>query len=229
MSNTIAHLAVAAEILKLNPFLVKNKWAYYLGIVAPDTIGSKVDVSRSDKKLVHLREGISDIEWLKQDCMNIFNSRVNKFVDTYIQYETNENQRDFNIGYLIHLLTDKENHKIIRQKMVQYAFEKGIEEKNKEFFNMMINDLEGLDYYLLEQNEDLKIIFDFLCTHTVDYEIEPYIKKEYIQRSIEWWKNEYLSSIKSRDLVYLSFTDIDLFIKSSSIEIVEEVKALLKK
>ena len=55
MSNTIAHLAVAAEILKLNPLLIKNKSAYYLGAIAPDTIGSKPNVTRNDKKIVHLR------------------------------------------------------------------------------------------------------------------------------------------------------------------------------
>ena len=41
MSNTIAHLAVAAEILKLNHLMIINKSAYYLGAIAPDTIGIK--------------------------------------------------------------------------------------------------------------------------------------------------------------------------------------------
>lgn len=73
MSNTITHLVVAAEILKLNPLLITNKLTYYLGAVAPDTIGSKPNVTRNDRKIVHLREGISDIDWLKANCMNLFN------------------------------------------------------------------------------------------------------------------------------------------------------------
>lgn len=228
MSNTIVHLAVAAEILKLNPLLVKNQGPYYLGSVAPDTIGSKLGVTRNDKKLVHLREDISDIDWLNQDYMNIFNSRVNEFVHMYIKYETDENQRDFNIGYLIHLLTDKQNHKTIRQTMLKYAKEKSIEEKDKVFYSMMSNDLECLDNYLLEQNDEIKAIFISLCNTAVDYDLEPYIKKEYIKRSIEWWKNEYLSRIKTKELVHLSFTDINEFIKISSKEITNEVKSLLE-
>ena len=228
MSNTIAHLAVAAEILKLNPLMIKNKSAYYLGAIAPDTIGSKPNVTRNDKKIVHLREEISDIDWLKADCMNVFDLRINEFVNSYIKFETNENQRDFNIGYLVHLLTDKWNHKTIRQKMLKYAKEKSIEEKDKAFFHMMINDLEALDNYLLEQNDEIKTIFDSLCDNTFDYELEIYIKKEYIERSIEWWKNEYLSNIKTKFLEYLSFTDIDEFIKISSKRIVDEIKILLE-
>ena len=184
MSNTITHLVVAAEILKLNPLLITNKLTYYLGAVAPDTIGSKPNVTRNDKKIVHLIEGISDIDWLKANCMNLFNQRINDFVNSYIKFETNENQRDFNIGYLVHLLTDKWNHKTIRQKMLKYAKEKSIEEKDKTFFHMMINDLEALDSYLLEQNDEIKTIFDSLCDDTVDYEPGSYIKKEYIERII---------------------------------------------
>ena len=41
MSNTIAHLVVANKILREYPALVHNVEAFYLGSVAPDTIGSK--------------------------------------------------------------------------------------------------------------------------------------------------------------------------------------------
>lgn len=227
MSNTITHLAGATEILKSNPLMIINKLAYYLGVIAPDTIGSKNNVTRNDKKIVHLREGISDVDWLKADCMNLFNLRINDFVNSYIKFETDENQRAFNIGYLIHLLTDKWNHKTIRQKMLKYAKEKSIEEKDKAFFHMMINDLEVLDSYLLEQNDEIKTIFSSLCDGIVDYELGSYIKKEYIERSIEWCKNEYLFNIKTKVLEHLSFTNIDEFIKISSKEIINELKVLL--
>ena len=161
MSNTIAHLAVANEILKLNNDLIKNEYAYYLGAVAPDTIGSKPNVTRNDKRIVHLREDISDIDWLNYECMEIFNSRVVNFVNQYINNDAIDiNQRDFNIGYLVHLLTDKWNHKTIRQKMLKYAKEIGVMEKDKDFFYMMINDLEALDNYILENIDNIKEIYD---------------------------------------------------------------------
>lgn len=55
MSNTIAHLAVANEILRLKNDLIKNEYAYYLGAVAPDTIGSKPNVTRNDNKIFYFK------------------------------------------------------------------------------------------------------------------------------------------------------------------------------
>lgn len=56
MSNTIAHLAVAKEIIEKKPKLVQNVRAYYLGILAPDTITSKPDAVKEDKKRAYLLE-----------------------------------------------------------------------------------------------------------------------------------------------------------------------------
>ena len=102
MSNTLAHLAVANEILKLNNDLIKNEYAYYLGAVAPDTIGSKLDVTRNDKKVVHLREDISDIDWLNDECMELFNFRVVNFVNEYINNDVDDNHTSNAriVGYL---------------------------------------------------------------------------------------------------------------------------------
>lgn len=228
MSNTIAHLAVAIEILKLNNDLIKNEYAYYLGAVAPDTIGSKPNVTRNDKKIVHLREDISDIEWLNNECMEIFNSRVINFVKEYINNDIDVNQRDFNIGYLVHLLTDKWNHKTIRQKMLKYAKEIGVMEKDKDFFYMMINDLEALDNYILENNDNIKEIYDSITNNKVEYELSGFIEKEYISKSISWWNNEYLPGIKLKELKHLSNEDINEFIKVSSNNIVKELDQILK-
>lgn len=228
MSNTIAHLAVASEILKLNNNLIKNEYAYYLGAVAPDTIGSKPDVTRNDKKIVHLREDISDIDWLNDECMEIFNSRVINFVNEYINNDIDKNQRDFNIGYLVHLLTDKWNHKTIRQKMLKYAKEIGVMEKDKDFFYMMINDLEALDNYILENNDYIQSIYNMITKDEVKYDLSGYIEKEYISKSISWWNNEYLLGIKSKELKYLKNEDIDEFIIVSSKNIVKELEELIK-
>ena len=228
MSNTIAHLAVANEILKLNNDLIKNEYAYYLGTVAPDTIGSKPNVTRNDKKIVHLREDISDIDWLNDECMEIFNSRVINFVNEYINNDIDVNQRDFNIGYLVHLLTDKWNHKTIRQKMLKYAKENGVIEKDKDFFYMMINDLEALDNYILENIDNIKEIYDSITNNKVEYDLSGYIEKEYISKSISWWNNEYLPGIKLKELKHLSNEDIDEFIKVSSNNIAKELDEILK-
>ena len=84
MSNTIAHLAVARELLKKCPNLIHNERAYYLGTLAPDTIGGKPDYKRVDKKKVHLREDIPDTKWLEPELMAIFTERVNAFAQEHI-------------------------------------------------------------------------------------------------------------------------------------------------
>ena len=130
MSNTIAHIVVANRILKECPTLIGNADAFYFGSVAPDTIGSKVACSREDKKRVHLRDGIRDAEWLDNEKMELFKVAVRGFVDQHISNEKGS-QRDFNIGYLVHLLTDEWNHRTIRQTMLKKANEISVLESDR--------------------------------------------------------------------------------------------------
>lgn len=224
MSNTIAHLVVANRILSRNPKIARNLDAYYLGAIAPDTIGSKKDCTRNDKKLAHLREGIADAEWLDDDKMAVFNERIDRFVATYICDEAiRENQKDFNIGYLVHLLTDKWNHKTVRQLLLKIANANGVRECDKEFFHMCVNDLEALDGYLLEKYPEIGSLFLSLGDKTL-YSLSGYIEKEYIAKSIHWWREEYLPRIKTRELKYISSCDIDIFVDFACDNILRELE-----
>lgn len=212
MANTIAHLMVAHRLYMEHPEIVDDCKAFYLGCVAPDTISSKPGCEREDKKFVHLRQDIRDADWLSEDKMRIFNSRINDFVIAFINGNPHPEQRVFNLGYLVHLLTDKWNHKTVRQKMLQIAVQNGIQETDRDFYHMMMNDLEALDAYLLRNNEDIRAIFTDLTNTTVEYGLAGYIEKSYIEGSIQWWKNRYLPSIEKRQLMYISEKDIDEFI-----------------
>lgn len=223
MSNTIAHLAVAWEILKRNNF-IKNQKAYYLGVVAPDTIGSKENALREDKKRVHLRSDISDLDWLSPEYMNIFDDRVKEFAEEHILKEKDEAQKEFNIGFLVHLLTDKWNHKTIRQKMLKEACRETIKESDKAFFYMMLNDLGALDKYILDRNKEIEQLFEGICATPVRYSLSGFIEKEYIEKSILWWKEEYIPQISELELKYLSEKDIEEFISVSSEEVLEELE-----
>ena len=226
MSNTIAHLAVADRILKEYPALVHNVAAFYLGSVSPDTIGSKVGCSRDDKKRVHLRDGIRDAEWLNNEKMDLFKNRIHHFVDEHIS-NLDGNQRDFNIGYLVHLLTDEWNHRTIRQSMLKKANAMNVLESDREFFYMMANDLEALDNYLLNNNEEIREILARLLNQGAQYALAGYIEKEYIEESIQWWSNSYLVNIKKRELKYICEADISDFIDIATQEILAEIKSLL--
>ena len=227
MSNSVAHIAVARELLFQTPGLVTDSHAYYLGSVAPDTISSKPGCLREDKKRVHLRGDIRDADWLTAEKMAVFQSRVEEFVRLYIRNAPEGRHRDFAVGYLVHLLTDKWNHKTIRQKMLKLANADGILESHREFYHWMVNDLEALDHHLLRQNPELSRLFIRLMDGSVTCSLPGYIEKEYIESSLHWWKHQYLPVIENRTLLHITETDIDEFIALAAKEIASELKQLL--
>lgn len=226
MSNTVAHLAVASRILKAWPALAGDAQAFYLGCVAPDTVGSKPGCTREDKKRVHLREGIRDAQWLEAEQMALFQSRVSSFVSEYIA-PAQAGQRDFNLGYLVHLLTDAWNHRTIRQTLLKQAIARGVSESDREFFYMVTNDLEALDHYLLTTDGELGEILDGVLNREAEYALPGWIEKEYIQGSIQWWKNAYLVNIQQRQLKYITQGDITEFVDIATRQILAELKELL--
>lgn len=213
--------------------------AYYLGTVAPDAIGSKPECTREDKRRVHLREDIRDSQWLLDEQMSIFDKRVDEFVKKYInsdhiaetegdnesseEKQHEQQQISFNVGYLVHLLTDKWNHKTIRQMLLKAANANGVAESDREFFHMCVNDLEALDYYLLNKYPDVKQLFFDMVDKPANYYLAGYVEKEYIEGSKNWWKNQYFSSIQTRELKYITEADIEHFIEAASHEIIQEV------
>ena len=233
MSNTIAHLAVARELLKKCPNLIHNERAYYLGTLAPDTIGGKPDYKREDKKKVHLREDIPDSKWLEPELMALFTERVNAFAQEYIVNESDADQRDFNIGYWVHLLTDKYNHEIIRQKLLKKTIERGVVSSVWEFYHSSGHDesrhdeLEALDSYLLESHPELGDLFSELTSKEIDYCLPGWIEKQYIKNSILWWNNHYLPGIKEQELLYLATEDMEEFITYSVGKIAEELNVVV--
>lgn len=229
MSNTIAHLAVAKEVLSSAANLVVSARDFYLGSLAPDTIGSKPDCTRDDKKRVHLREGIRDADWLSSEKMQLFDDRIRQFVHEQIQDPSHSaEQRDFNTGYLVHLLTDKWNHKTIRQTMLKIANQHGVQENDREFFHMMVNDLEALDHYLLCRDPNLRPLFFSVIDNPRICGLAGYIEPDYLKVSILWWKNRYLPGIESRKLLYITEGMITEFVSVAAKEISAELNALIK-
>lgn len=226
MSGAVAHLTVANRILKKQPELVHNTAAFYLGSIAPDTIESKKNCSREEKKRVHLREGIPDIEWMRSDNMELFKSRTKRFIREHIPHSQGS-QQDFIIGYLVHLLTDAWHHKIIRQSILQKANSIHIQESDESFFSMMANDQEAMDYYLLSSSEEIQDLFSCILNQGAQYALEGFVEKEYIRDSIDWWRNDYLVTIRKKSLNHLAEADILAFVDIAAQDILSEIKSLL--
>lgn len=86
MASAVIHLAVAKEIEKY--FNIKNKKDYYLGTIAPD-IAKQIGKEKTEGHFLYST---------KTDVPNI-----KMFTEKYTNFKTN----DFNLGYFIHLYTDK--------------------------------------------------------------------------------------------------------------------------
>lgn len=86
MASAVIHLAVAKELEKY--FNIKNKKDYYLGTIAPD-IAKQIGKEKTEGHFLYNT---------KTDVPNI-----KMFTDKYPNFKTN----DFNLGYYIHLYTDK--------------------------------------------------------------------------------------------------------------------------
>ena len=226
MSNTIAHLAVARAVLQAWPALVQDADAYYLGSVAPDTIGSKTDCTREDKKRVHLREGLRDAEWLDDDKMQLFRERVQRFAEAEIR-QAEGAQRDFAIGYLVHLLTDEWNHRTIRQTMLRLGRAQGVQESDRAFFRMMTNDLEALDQILLERDDEVAGILGRLLQQPARCALPGYIERACIDGSVRWWQSTYLPGIRQRKLTYVTESEIAGFVSIAGQKIVSALRGLI--
>lgn len=86
MASSVIHLAVAKELEKY--FNIKNKYDYYLGSIAPDLSKQIGRTKKESHFLFNTREGVPNIK---------------KFTEKYKYFYKN----DFDLGYYIHLYTDK--------------------------------------------------------------------------------------------------------------------------
>jgi hypothetical protein len=223
MANTIAHLAVAQKVLEAKPELVSLKFNYYLGTIAPDAIDSKVGAMRDDKKKVHLRTGISDKEWLMPEKMLIFDLRLEKFIKESIIEEDDEHHRDFSVGYLVHLLTDKYNHATIRQRILREFDSDG----DKSLIPTFVNELEAMDCYLIRGTPELSALFYTIMELPIINCMPGYIEAEYLEKSLKWWKYQYIPQIATREPKILQYREIDEFISGATDYILKELEKII--
>lgn len=227
MANTLAHLAVAQKIISMHPELVRFRDSFYLGNIAPDSIESKEGVVRDDKKLVHLRLGITDMEWLEPDKMAIFDKRLEDFIKQYLYGESDPKQRDFILGYIVHLITDKLHHGIVRLSILRRLQPEGYEDGTWPFIYRVLNELEAMDHYLLRTRSETAELFESLMSMPVENYLPGLIEKEYIEKSQRWWREEYIPQISRREANVCAMSEIDEFVKSAADKILPILDKLI--
>ncbi len=145
MASAVIHLAVAKELL---PYLeVANVNEYYLGSIAPDIAKLVGETKQKSHFLYNEREDVPNIKM---------------FTNKYKNFKKNS----FDLGYYIHLFTDKKWFDKFLRKLVQNSSVKLldgtiIECSKEQFVNLIYSDYTNLNIELIDEyNIDLSLFYE---------------------------------------------------------------------
>lgn len=145
MASTIIHLAVAKELK--DKLKIESEYDYYLGSIAPD-----------------LSKQIGETKYESHFLMNSMDNvpNIDLFVKRYPTFKYNS----FNLGYFIHLYTDKLWEKEIWQKLSEGNSAKLLDgtiisTTNDEFVQLIYSDYTNLNRDIIDEyNLDLSLFYE---------------------------------------------------------------------
>ena len=207
MASAIIHLAIAKNLLK--DLKVENEKDYLLGCIAPD-LAKQIGSNKIDSHfLIHTKEDIPNI---------------NLFINKYTDFKNNS----FDLGYFIHLYTDKlwfhgflDN--FICNNSIKLLDGTIIETTREEMQNMIYSDYTNMNIQIIEKyNLDLSLFYEeFQIPKTTINEI-PIDKLDILIN-----KMGILIANSKEDKAYtIDINLVDGFIKHASKEILKKLKAL---
>ena len=207
MASAIIHLAIAKNLLK--DLKVENEKDYLLGCIAPD-LAKQIGSNKIDSHfLIHTKEDIPNI---------------NLFINKYTNFKNNS----FDLGYFIHLYTDKlwfhgflDN--FIYNNSIKLLDGTIIETTREEMQNMIYSDYTNMNTQIIDKyNLDLSLFYEeFQIPKTTINEI-PIDKLDILIN-----KMGILIANSKEDKAYtIDINLVDGFIKHASKEILKKLKAL---
>ncbi len=224
MSYSMTHLIIANRFAKERNIV--NKDIFLLANIAPDAVHSKKDFSFELKALSHqLQENEKWGQIWTQEAINIWYERLRKFYRKTIQHAEIEKERDFLMGYTLHILVDIFNCKLIYgPQLVKYNFD--VENMRDEYRRECI----GQDNYLYQNYEDTPEIMhaldraleqDITDVLLENLELDKYITVRDIVESVTFFKNAYgmAESVEMKDYKMMSEESTREFLDEVSIEV----------
>lgn len=149
MASTITHLAVAKKVNELLNNKVKNTYDYYLGSIAPD-LSKQIGESKDESHyLINTTDSIPNIDL---------------FIKRYPLFQYNS----FDLGYFVHLYTDKIWNeefmsKLILEDSVKLLDGTILKTSKEEIANLIYSDYTNLNTQIInEYNLDLSIFYEEL-------------------------------------------------------------------
>lgn len=175
MAQPMMHLLIADALYQNKSLSIDSYGEYLLGSIAPDAVHVREDYSRELKDLSHYN----------------FNShsQLTHFDNFLKKYKTLEN-KDFTLGYLVHLISDMVWYHIVRVPFkLNYA--------NGLSHHMSMNeayyyDCEQIDYVLCSDNACSNIIQNL--KHSISYSLEGMIEANHV----ELWKQQFLIKYENK-------------------------------
>lgn len=219
MAGIITHLAIANKIINELPSgIIKDEGLFYAGSIAPDLIRMREGVTRADKKHTHMREGITDVDFIKKENLEIFHSRVNSFINDNIS-EKND-IRDLHKGFVVHLLSDEMFLINVRPDFVVKMNTLGIEPTDILFRDKILDDLDRHDFKLVDNHREMKVVLDLL-KNVEPYSINDYITDKEIKLGINWVleKNLY-EDHETSEPIYIPYEKILTYIDETAHDII---------
>lgn len=222
MPGLITHLEIANNIgKKLKTGIIKNRALFYIGSIAPDAVHSKEDYQRIHKKKSHLRQEIADVDFNNISNLELFYSRVEKFINNNIFKESKFN--DLYKGYVVHLLTDELFLLKLRPKFVEKMQAIDITPRNIEFKERILYELDCHNFMFLENNRKYNEIFKLIKNVKV-LDIEDYILENEVYKEIDWMVNYYNpQKINRKEPKYIFNKEIKEFSNFATDNIIERL------
>lgn len=222
MAGIITHLAIANKIVNELPNgIIKSRGLFYAGSIAPDLIRMRQGVTRADKKHTHMREGITDVDFIKTENLEIFHNRVKIFVHDNIS-EGNDIS-DLYKGFVVHLLSDEMFLINVRPDFVVEMKALGIEPTDILFRDKILDDLDSHDFKLVDNHREMKDVLNSL-RNVEPYSINDYITDKEIKLGINWVleKNLY-EEHETSEPIYIPYKKILTYIDESAYDIIDRL------
>lgn len=145
MASAIIHLAIAKELEK--EFNIKNRKDYYLGSIAPDIAKQIGETKDKSHFIINTDKDIPNLD--------IYTTKYKKF-----------KKNDFELGYFIHLYTDKLWYEEFMPKIAEGTSIKLLDgtiinAKEEQITNMIYSDYTNINIQIIENhNMDLSLFYE---------------------------------------------------------------------
>ena len=207
MASAMIHLVIAKELL--NKIEIKNTYDYYLGAIAPD-LAKQIGKQKSESHFL----------------LNSYNDSPN--IDVFLSKYPNFKNYDYDIGYFVHLYTDKlwfdeflENYKL--EGCIRLLDGSIVKASKEEIKDLLYSDYTNLNIQLIDDYDmDLSLFYEEYREPKTDITEIPTDKLDILINKM----GILIENSKGEKTYFLDLFSIKQFIADAVDEIEKELKLI---